>query len=230
MKVADAIDLGVSAFELTVSKPGISHRSGKETPIFKRSTTNKKFGKRTTWRAGSFKNMPLYSLTLEERATCPKDCKMYVPCYGNNTPFATRFKQGFELESRIADELFILDERHPGGYSIRLHVLGDFYSVDYVKHWELMLYLHSQLHIFGYTHRTGEIEKEIDRVFLIFKERFNILQSDKHSTVRPSALTEITPGHENLITCPEQENKVDGCLDCGYCTLPNVKGVTFLVH
>ncbi len=109
MKIANAIDLGVSAFELTVSETGISHRSGKETPIFKRSTDNKKFGKLTTWRAGSFKGMPLYSLTLEERATCPKDCKMYVPCYGNNMPFATRFKQGFELESRIADELFILD-------------------------------------------------------------------------------------------------------------------------
>lgn len=215
--------------------PGISHVNKKPTSLLKRASSNNKLGKRAgaTWSKGPFKGMPLYSLTLEERATCDSECPVWTICYGNNMPFATRFDASIyqDLVNMLAAELTLLDVRHKQGYSIRLHVLGDFFSVEYVQFWGEMLDKHPLLHIFGYTHRTGEIKEAIEDVFYTNPHRFVILQSDGFSELRPSALIAgMTPGAERLPICPEQLGKVNGCLDCGLCTSPHIKGVAFLAH
>ena len=201
--------------------------------LLKRSIDNQKLGKRREWRAGAYKGMPLYSLTLEERATCDRGCEAWRVCYGNNMPFAHRFSVadgGAALQERLTVELDRLDTLHPDGYSIRLHILGDFFSVDYVKWWETQLDNRPLLHIYGYTHRQGEIRGEIDRVWGRYGARFNIMQSDGRAGLRPIALLETTEGADKLPVCPQQTGRAEGCLDCGLCTLPNVKGVKFKVH
>ncbi len=206
-----------------------------ESNVLKRSMQNDKLGKLREWRAGAFKGMPLYSLTLEERATCERTCNAWDVCYGNNMPFAHRFDVtldgGLALMMRLTVELDKLDKKHPNGYSIRLHILGDFFSVAYVDFWREQLETRAALHIYGYTHRQGEIKARIDEVWAEHGKRFAIMQSDGGADERkPVALIETTEGADKLPTCPQQTGKASGCLDCGLCTINTVRGVKFLIH
>jgi hypothetical protein len=66
---------------------------------------------------------------------------------------AERIVAGPALEAALWDELAALQQMHPGGFLVRLHVLGDFYSVDYAQLWHEALEAYPALHIFGYTAR-----------------------------------------------------------------------------
>lgn len=206
-----------------------------DTNVLKRSIDNAKLGKLREWRAGAFKGMPLYTLTLEERATCERSCNAWNVCYGNNMPFAHRFDVtqdgGLALMARLTVELDKLDVKHPNGYSVRLHILGDFFSVAYVDFWLEQLATRPLLHIYGYTHRQGAIKARIDIGWAEYRGRFSIMQSDGEvGDEKPIALIETTKGADKLPTCPQQTGKAEGCLDCGLCTLPNVRGVRFKIH
>jgi hypothetical protein len=215
----------------------MSHVNGRETTLLKAAADNRKLGNgKGTWTKGAFKGMPLYSLTLEERVTCDHACPVWDLCYGDNMPFATRWDtsvdQGKSLMAVLGNELDILDLKHPAGYSIRLHVLGDFFSMRYIAFWRHALKKHPRLHVYGYTHRTGQLARAIDRVFTQFPTRFVIFQSDPtEETVRPAAMLEgIHPNATSLPLCPEQAGKVPSCLECGLCTSPNIRGVRFAQH
>ena len=72
--------------------PTTRYRKGVKAPslsMLKRGEQNKKLGDKIT--KGAWKGMTMYSLTLEERATCPSDCQQWDNCYGDNMPFAHRF-------------------------------------------------------------------------------------------------------------------------------------------
>ena len=130
-----------------------------DTPnVLKPVSNNNKIGKRSNRvKAKKWQGMPMFSLTLEERATCPTTCFRWVECYGNNMPFAHRYEHGELLETRLTDQLTYLARKYPGGFVVRLHILGDFYSVDYVSFWASALKTFPSLHIFGYTaHTTGK--------------------------------------------------------------------------
>lgn len=235
MDKATAIERGRTQFLDTASGYTSVKLVTGETNVLKRSMDNAKLGKLREWRAGAFKGMPLYSLTLEERATCERSCNAWDVCYGNNMPFAHRFDVttdgGLALMMRLTVELDKLDKKHKTGYSIRLHILGDFFSVAYVDFWREMLASRPLLHIYGYTHRQGEIKAAIDSVWREHYGRFNIMQSDGETgDDKPIALIETTDGAMALPLCPVQAKKSSGCLDCGLCTLPMVKGVRFSIH
>lgn len=78
---------------------------------------------------GRWKGFPIFSLTLEERRSCPRSCSLWRECYGNSMQWPKRLRHGLELEILIERELQALAHRHPDGFVIRAHVLGDFYSV-----------------------------------------------------------------------------------------------------
>lgn len=198
-------------------------------PVSNNSKLGNTNGMSRVFTKGAHKGLTAYSLTLEERRTCDVSCKAWDVCYGNKMPFANRYVADDSLMPALTTELKILDLKHPDGVSIRLHILGDFYSVEYVKFWEQQLLKFPVLHIWGYTHRTGEIRREIHRVWRRFGTRFNILQSDSLAGNRPSAYLSTTRGSEKFILCPEQDGKTSGCLTCGLCT-GSFNGVRFEVH
>lgn len=99
---------------------------------------------------GWLKGAPIVTLTLEERATCPASCAHWRTCYGNAMDKAHRFRHGPELMDRLRAEIDDLMARHDR-LLVRLHVLGDFWSVAYVDFWRDMLFRHSGLHVFGFT-------------------------------------------------------------------------------
>ena len=100
-------------------------------------SSNKKLGKFIV--KGRHINKPMYSLSLEERKTCPKSCFHWKTCYGNNMPFAHRFEGNNKLMLRLENEIKLLSKKHEQGILIRLHVVGDFFSVKYVRFWKKLL-------------------------------------------------------------------------------------------
>ena len=190
-------------------------------------STNKKLGRKVT--KGKLAGMPIYTLTLEERKTCDDACEHWLDCYGNNMPFAHRIDTA-GLEARLETELDALDSKHKRGYLVRLHVLGDFYSADYVKFWQIQVTKRDKLHVYGYSRHhpgkpVGDALRHARKVlgFNRFAIRFSTLPSDNLSanTIHNTA--------KDAITCPVQLDKTDSCGTCSLCWTTK-KPITFLDH
>ena len=118
-----------------------------DAPVLKSVADNSKIGKGlAVILKGKWRGMPMFSLTLQERATCPPTCDRWSTCYGNGMMFAHRFEHGPALEGKIRTELQVLAAMYPHGFVVRLHVLGDFYSLNYAILWGEMLQLYPNLH------------------------------------------------------------------------------------
>jgi len=203
--------------------------------ILKKGSNNKKLGFKVTARKWTGKR--LYSLTLTERATCPRSCHHWEDCYGNNMPFAHRFAVGddstgwTDLELRLQKEVAMLMKRHPQGIVIRLHVLGDFYSVNYVHVWEGLLLKYPELCVFGYTGRelSDPIGKAIQHLNQASQGRFVIRYSRSKDYDGENRYAASEDFNGVSFTCPEQTGKIDSCADCGACWIAN-KTVRFLSH
>lgn len=196
--------------------------------VLKSVSDNKKLGNGSNVvTKGKWNGLRMFSLTLQERATCPSTCHHWRDCYGNNMAFGHRFKAGKALEERIEAELTNLSEKHKKGIVVRLHVLGDFYSVEYVEFWQRMLVKFPNLHIFGYTARFKEpIGYNIAFLNAWFPDRCWIRFSQKESKLGMSAI-EVT--NEDSITCPQQTGKTEACITCGLCWSVK-KPIHFLSH
>lgn len=183
-------------------------------------------------RKGHLKGYWIYTLSLEERATCPTSCAHWRSCYGNAMPFAKRVDHTDPLFlPTLEAEIEMLLKRHKTGVLIRLHALGDFYSVEYVDFWRRMLAEHPNLSIFGYTARsTGEpIGKAVDWMNARSDRsmiRFSNMPFEHMATVSIKAVEDCPP---NAFVCPEQTSKTRCCATCGACW-STTKNVAFLEH
>ena len=198
------------------------------TGLLKPGSNNKKLGFRIT--RGKWAGKKLYSLTLEERTTCPESCHHWDDCYGDNMPFAHRYKiQNIDLF--LHREIDKLMEKHKDGIVIRLHVLGDFFSVDYVKFWEEMLLEYPKLALFGYTAR--EEDSIIGERIWLINNRFSERCVIRFSRNKAYAADHLFAADESFegehFVCPEQTGKVKSCADCALCWTTQ-KTVKFLSH
>jgi len=194
---------------------------------------NKKLGKNgATVQKGQFKNYSIFTLTLEERATCPRSCFHWDDCFGNNMMFAHRLEHGRDLEIRIRQEISELCATRRG-VLVRLHVLGDFYSAEYVRLWNELMTEHANLAVWGYTHRdpSDDIGREITRNRGAFGARWSIRWSDIPQIVfsaNSESLDKRQKGH--AFVCPEQEGKTKSCATCALCWEQPKQRVVFLTH
>lgn len=196
--------------------------------MLKRGKQNAKLGDIVTVK--KWKNHVMYSLTLEERATCPSDCEQWNNCYGNNMPFGHRFDhthpQFYEyLEKQLID-VYAKHTAKSQGMVIRLHVLGDFYDKKMVEFWKSMLFYLPKLKIFGYTHHksTSELGAYINTLNNLISDQCAIRFSDDLTT-EFRATVDSGAG----IICPEQLGKTKSCTTCGYCW-SSKNPVVFLGH
>jgi hypothetical protein len=180
----------------------------------------RKIGKAVT--KGRWKGLPIYCLTLEERATCPASCQVWHECYGNNMHLARRHRHGTELEHRLIDECLALAAEHPQGFVVRLHILGDFYSVEYVELWHELMKLLPGLHIFGFTAHPPA--SDIGRAILRWMQ-WSDEQTDARAWIRFSgtaahglgALVIDSTASSKHVICPAQTGATDCCGTCGLC-------------
>ena len=210
----------------TIYKKSI--KSPNDYKVLKPGSNNKKLGFKIT--SKNWKGKKLYSLTLVERDTCPTSCHHWEDCYGNNMPFAHRFStEG--LEKKLETELASLIESNPLGIVIRLHVLGDFYAVDYVEFWEDMLFKYPTLCLFGYTGR--ETDSDIGQAIWLMNTRFNERCVIRYSRSKEYDGNNLFAAEESFegasFVCPEQTDKVASCAACGLCWT-TTKTVRFLSH
>lgn len=183
---------------------------------------------------GRWRGFPVYTLTLEERATCPTSCLHWRSCYGNQMPFAHRLAAGADLEWRLEREVAALELAHPGGFAVRLHVLGDFYSFDYVDLWRALLRRHAALHVWGYTARVDPRDPITRTLAAMVREfgwrRFAMRFSDALVTTCSTVSVEHSlQAPEGAIVCPEQVGKTESCSTCALCW-QTTRPIAFITH
>lgn len=198
--------------------------------MLKRGKANAKLGDKISIK--KWQGLTIYSLTLEERASCPDYCEQWDNCYGNNMPFGHRFDHTDPtFLPLLREQLVGLLTKHPEGIVVRLHVLGDFFDIDYCIFWVQMLTEYPNLKVFGYTHHrlNTELGQAVESINRIAPDQSAIRFSDDYTTDF-AAYTEKTVGSVfKGIYCPEQTNKTASCATCGYCWSSD-QPIIFLEH
>jgi hypothetical protein len=203
--------------------------------MFKPGGNNKKLGSKIT--TGAWDNAAIYSLTLEERNSCPTDCEQWDTCYGNNMPFATRYDHTHPtfyscLEQNLSDLInkHIWSKDQP--IALRLHVLGDFFSKEYVEWWQAWLFDWYSVKVWGYTHHDPQSEigeaisrmNEMDNCYI----RFSDSKFTAPMNLQANVIASESERHTGLI-CPEQRGIKLSCGDCAMCWTSN-RAINFLQH
>lgn len=190
---------------------------------------------------GPWAGMPIYTLTLEERATCPRSCANWRTCYGNAMQWPRRNDAHHpDFIASLAAEVITVGRQHPAGFVVRLHVLGDFYSLAYVRVWARLLNLVPNLRIYGYTARRVDqdgaesraIAKALGKLTELHWDRFAIRTSHTEPG-RDRAIVvdslDVVPG---VLVCPAMTDHTAACSTCGLCWAPGFrdKTIAFLRH
>lgn len=183
--------------------------------VLKTGHQSRKIGK--TVMKGLRKGWPIFTLTLEERATCPRSCEAWDCCYGNNMQAAERITPGHDLILALDTELRGLQRAHPRGFMVRLHVLGDFYDMDYVEFWRTALDRFPALHVFGFTARLPGTAMG-DALWQLAGNRWDRF-AVRFSGMRGELMaSQLVPDEDPLaIVCPAQTGATDCCATCALC-------------
>jgi hypothetical protein len=178
---------------------------------------------------GKWKGFSVFSLSLEERATCPRTCLQWNSCYTNNMAHAKRYRHGIELEEQIWRELWALQHKHPAGFVIRLHVAGDFPSVAYVDLWAAALDHFPAMRVFGYC--AWKYQTPIGKAVIQLRnkhwDRFAIRTSGGVKGPRTVVFQQKPP--PGVIPCPAQSGKTASCSTCALCWA-TTKAIGFRAH
>lgn len=182
---------------------------------------------------GRWRGMPVYTLTLEERATCPTTCREWTTCYGNNMHMARRIIADSAFERRLWAELQNLDGIHQAGFVVRLHILGDFYSQAYVDLWDRALDTFAGLNVYGYSARNPDTDEIGSALWALsvnrwkrFAVRFSGSAMPERSTLVVNKAADVPV---DAILCPAQTGKTERCGTCGLCW-QSKRPVAFLRH
>ena len=189
-------------------------------------------GKLPVVKKGKFKGYVIFTLTLEERATCPRECYHWDNCYGNNMAFAHRIEHGPALEAKLEQELDDLCATYKG-VIVRLHVLGDFYSVQYVNKWADWLTRHDNLAVWGYTGnvRGSDIGIALAYNRYIFETRWSVrFSNDLDFAFSANSTERAAPVKGRSFVCPEQTGDVANCANCALCWSADDRQVLFMTH
>ena len=190
---------------------------------------------------GRLKGAAIRQLSLEERRTCPATCIHWRTCYGNSMHLAKRWRHGPDLEREIRRQVSILLRKRP--LLVRLHVLGDFYSLEYLRMWVELLDAHPDLSVFGFTAwaKGTPIGDAVARVRAAMPDQFAIRTSGETGpwgswTIDwPTEKRFVRINGDAGMVCPEQRDANDTgrrgkhCGNCAACWQSNVP-VVFIEH
>ncbi len=116
---------------------------------------------------------------------------------------------------------------------MRLHILGDFYSVEYVDLWRRLVNRHHNMLVFGFTARwepwdpiAAALLHLVDEKWHRFAIRFSNAPVDECSTV---SIEHPIQKPKDAIICPAQVGKTDSCGSCALCWQSR-RRIAFLQH
>lgn len=210
--------------------PSRVYDPGEVSRVLKTGHQSRKIGKTVT--KGPRRGWPIFTLTLEERASCPRTCLEWQHCYGNNMQAAERIVHGGELIDALALELAALQAAHPRGFLVRLHVLGDFWSAGYAAAWATWLGQFPALHVFGFTAHgpSSPIGRTIAGVGLTFGwSRWAIRFSGAPHELHASRVIAAGETDDAAVLCPAQTGATDCCATCGLCW-QSERSIAFRAH
>lgn len=229
---------------MTENRPRFTHmmvRAADSPRLLVSGMNSRKLGRMVT--KGPWRGFPIFSLTLPERTTCPRSCHIFASCYGNAMHLARRHLPGPDLERALVYEVCRVAREHPRGFVVRLHSLGDFYSLDYVRTWEALLYCTPALHIFGFTaclpdavdcgeRRIGEA---LAALKLAYPDRFRIRWSRADSVPDGATVIGFEPTKPRVaqgVVCPAETGATQCCGTCGLCWINAFRKetVVFILH
>lgn len=199
-----------------------------EENLFKGGANNRKIGSHIV--KGKWSGFPVFTLTLEERATCPRSCRNYLDCYGNKMHWPSRFMADADLIPALESELTELSQQY-NNFVIRLHVLGDFFSIEYVNQWLRWLDRFPGLHVYGYT--AWLPDTEIGALLAAEAEgrwdRFAIRTSNFDGPRSTVTVYDSGASRDDGIVCPAQTGKTECCGSCALCWQTQER-IIFLAH
>ncbi len=191
-------------------------------------------------RKGPWRGMPIFHLTLEERATCPRSCLQWATCYGNAMPYARRHDHTDpDFLPALKAEIVTLARQHRDGFAVRLHSLGDFYSVAYVQMWADLLDALPNLRCFGYTARREDADDEESRriakaVRWLTDQAWDVFAIRMSGRGGPQGAVVVDSAAEagDAILCPAQTHRTEACATCALCwsSAAHDKAIAFLRH
>lgn len=185
-------------------------------------------------RKGPLRGYWIYTLSLEERATCPNTCHHWATCYGNGMPYANRVDhrgQGALQEAIEANLRRLLAIRGRRGVLVRLHALGDFFAPSYVEFWQTMLALHDRLSVYGYTawDPTSPIGAQVAVAKALYGRRFAVRWSNGTSETDCALPVQAVDEPVNAVVCPEQTGRTAACATCALCWGTS-RNIAFIEH
>lgn len=208
--------------------------------IFKDGANNSKIGGDVL--VGRLRGAKIFTLALEERATCPRSCHMWTKCMGNACHLTRRWKDTPALREAIARDLDAMCAQHEK-VLIRLHVLGDFVDGAYLGLWEDALDRNDNLNVFGFTaHRP---DSDMGRAIAMVRGDFGMRFAIRHSGTEgqwgcttidhPTEAPHIDRGSSRGIVCPEQRSAMGDIRDevhCGSCGIcwKSQSEIVFIEH
>lgn len=104
--------------------PGMVRSASRVGRVLKLGSNSRKLG--SHFSKGDWIGLPIFSLSLPERTTCPTSCRVRDRCYGNRMQVAPRFTVDAALYGKLTVEIENLASMFPDGFAVRLHALGDF--------------------------------------------------------------------------------------------------------
>ena len=199
--------------------------SAKHSPrVLVPGSQNRKLGERVT--KGKWAGLPIYQVTLIERASCPTSCAVWDRCYGNSMPFARRHILDGELIKRLDVELDIAAARHRQGFLVRLHTLGDFgkdaaEALPYIAFWRGKMAEIPGLHVFGFTAhgRDSAAGAAVMGLNRDFPDRCRIRFSGSASDDGFGAMVIESEADSRHVVCPWEMARAKKPANCGACGL-----------
>ena len=197
--------------------PGMVRSASTVDRVLKSGSNSRKLG--SHFSKGDWMGLPIYSLSLPERTTCPTSCRVRDRCYGNRMQVAPRFAVDAALYGKLTVEIENLASMFPEGFAVRLHALGDFSDADYARFWIDAGRSVPQLHVFGFTAHErrsdiGAILEAESAKWTRFRIRFSFGEGDRSATVMDDP---PWGRHDAGITCPADPDHPQ--VSCGTCSL-----------
>ena len=189
---------------------------------------NKKVGRVWTFSLPSLLTCPGASTWCREHCYARKIERLRPNC---RRAYMRNLALSLDLDRLIEQVLEALPEDAP---VVRIHVGGDFYSVEYVDTWRFICEARPNTQFWAYTRSwtQPELREALERLRAL--PNVELFASTDTAMPLPPEGWRVAfiegDGRATGLACPHQLGQVASCLECGYCFRKKAGNVVFQIH